>query len=68
MPGTTVTNKEIAAWKASLDAKYNRLKSDYASARNPADKKKAGKKVKATLKELKTWSEIAAAERLLGMK
>ncbi|KAK2598516.1 hypothetical protein N8I77_011923 [Diaporthe amygdali] len=66
-----VTNKDIAAWKASLDKNYNKIKADYAKAKAAGDKAKMktlGKKMKSNLKDDKTWTNLAAAEKALGAK
>lgn len=63
-----VTDKQIQEWNASLQKNYAKHKENYMRATDRKDKKKYALRVKATLKDLRTWSEIAAAERALGRK
>lgn len=64
----SVTNNDIAAWKRTIDNNYTRYKDQYQSARTASEKKTAARKMKATLKDGKTWTNLVAAERALGAK
>jgi murein L,D-transpeptidase YcbB/YkuD len=66
-----VTNSDIAAWQRTIENNYNRYKREHAAARAAGDRRKmqsVGRKMKATLRDGKTWSNLVAAERALGAK
>ncbi|POS68684.1 hypothetical protein DHEL01_v212922 [Diaporthe helianthi] len=71
MPPMSVTNSDIAAWRTTIENNYNRYKREYTAAKAAGDKKKmqsVGRKMKATLRDGKTWTKLVAAEKALGRK